>query len=155
MRRVAATTAAISAIALVGALGLGGVATAQTNKPLTKKQFIKQADKICLVSATTANELAEQYFGDLTVGEQPDAAGLAAFWAEYGPIVQQEIDDIRALREPKADRKKVAKLLAAVQKSLDTITADPSVLLESEPFAKPDRLAQAYGFKVCGSDQGE
>jgi hypothetical protein len=151
MRRAAVATAVISAIAIVGALGLGGVATAQSNKPLTKKQFIKQADKICLTVRQQGDEIAARYFGALGPDEQPDVATLAAFWAEYGPLVQGEIDDLRALREPKADRKKVKKLLVGVQAGLDSVTEDPAVLFTAAPFARADRLAQAYGFKVCGA----
>ena len=153
MRRAAATTAVISAIAIVGALGFGGVATARSNKALTKKQFIKQADKVCLAAMKQGNEIYARVIADYEGGD--DAAANAAVWVEYGPVVQREVDDIRSLREPRADRKKVNKLLAAVQDALDTVTADTSVLSTSQPFAKADRLAQNYGFKICGSNQGE
>lgn len=146
MRRAAT---AISAIALVGTLGLGGVATAHNDEPLTKKQFIKQADKVCLAVQKQGDEIYTRVLADNEGGS--DEAAITALWAEYGPLVQQEIKDIRALREPKADRKKVAKLLAAVQSGLNTITDDPTVLLTGTPFAKADRLAQTYGFKVCGA----
>ena len=149
MRRAAATAAVIGAIAMVGALGLGGVATAQSNKPLTKKQFIKQADKICLAVQQQGDGIYAAVLADNEGGSDADA--ITALWAEYGPLVQGEIKDLRALREPKADRKKVTKLLAAVQSGLDTITEDPTVLLTGTPFATADRLAQTYGFKVCGA----
>jgi hypothetical protein len=154
VRRAAATTA-VGAIAIVSALALGGIASAGNDTQLTRKQFIKKADKICLATATEANQIAQQYFGALGPDEDPDPETLAAFWDEYGPVVQDEIDDIRALNEPNADRRKVKKILAAVQDALDTVIDDASVLLDSAPFAKADALAQAYGFKVCGSDTAE
>jgi hypothetical protein len=136
-------------------LALAGVATAEGDNPLTKQQFIKKADKICRAAETQGDQAAEQYFAALGPNEEPDIATLTAFIGAYGPVVQGEIDDIRALDEPKADRKKVKKILGAVQDALDTITEDPSVLLDSSPFAKADKLAQAYGLKVCGADSGE
>jgi hypothetical protein len=145
----------VGALVIVSTFALGGVATAHGDEPLTKKQFIKQGDQVCLDVEAQADQLAAQYFGALPSGQDPDLVTLTAFWEAYAPVVDGEIDDLRALDEPKADRKRVKKLLAAVQDGVDTVTDDPAVLFDSEPFAKADRLAQAYGFKVCGASGGE
>ncbi len=145
-------------LSMVGALagaGSAGATVADKKKPLTKKAFIKEADKICLQAATLQNEIAQDYFADLPPGENPDLETLSAFWEEDAPIVQQMIDSIRALNEPKADKKKVKKILDAVQRGLDEIEEDPAVLLTEAPFAEADELAKSYGFKVCGADNAE
>jgi hypothetical protein len=151
MRRAAVPTALVSALVLVSTLALGSVASAGSDQPLTKKQFIKQSDKICLATQRQADQLAGQYFGALPAGQDPDLATLTAFWEAYAPVVEGEIDDLRALKEPNADRKKVKQLLKAVQSGVDTVTDDPAVLFTGTPFANADRLARAYGFKVCGT----
>ena len=148
----------VVALGLVGALGLADGASAAVDakrKPLPKKAFIKEADKICLQAQTLQNDAANQYFADLGPNQTPDAATLEAFWGESGPVVQQEIDSIRALPAPSADKKRIKKILDAVQRGLDAVTEDVTVLLSGAPFAKADKLAQAYGFKVCGADSGE
>jgi hypothetical protein len=81
-------------------------------------------------------------------------ATITAFWNEAKPVLQGSVDDIRALREPKADTKQVNRILDAVEHVIARVDADPTVLPESDTsnvFAKPDKLARKYGFKVCGS----
>jgi hypothetical protein len=148
VRRAAA---AVSAISIVSALALGGVAGAAGDKPLTKKQFIKQADKYCAAGNDALGVLGQTYFAGLGKNEQPDPATIAAFWVGARPILEAEISDIRALAEPKADAKTVKKILSAVQDAVDGIDADPQTAFTGNPFAKADRLARRYGLKVCGA----
>jgi hypothetical protein len=140
-----------SALTMIGALALGGVAAAGSSKPLTKRQFIKQADKICQAGNTKANALAQQYFAGLGPNDKVDPASIAAFWRKVRPILLREVKGIRALHEPKADTKTVNKILAAVKQAVATTDVDPRALLTGDAFAEPDRLSQKYGLKVCGA----
>jgi hypothetical protein len=144
----------VSAISITSTLVLGGVATAAGDKPLTKKQFIKKADKICTAGNTATNELAQQTFGQLGPNERPTAATLATFWAAARVVLKTQVDEIGALNEPKGDTKQVKKLLAAVRAAIAAIDADVQAIVTGSPFAKADKLAQRYGLKVCGAESG-
>jgi hypothetical protein len=140
------------AVALAAVVALGSVAAA-SGQPLTKKQFIKQADKICAAGDKANNALAEQYFGNLPKNAKPDPATVTAFWAAAKPGLVDQINAIDALAEPKADHKQVAKILAAVRAAIKKVDADPNAALSSNSaFSKADKLARQYGFKVCGSN---
>jgi len=145
----------VSAVSIAGALVLGGVATAASSKPLTKKQFMKQADKICAAGNKATNALAQQTFGNLGPNERPDAATFAKFWAAAKAVLEVQIKEIRALNEPKADKQQVKKILAAVQAGIAEVDADLQAAETGTPFAKADKLAQQYGLKVCGAESGQ
>ena len=138
-------------MSIASALVLGGVATADSNKPLTKKQFIKKADRICTAGNIASNEIAKQSFGK---GEQPTTATLAKFWAAARVVLKTQVDEIGALNEPKGDTKQVKKILAAVRAAIATVDADEQSVATGSPFAKADKLAQRYGLKVCGAESG-
>ena len=153
-RRGTALLVALSLVGAVGLVGSAGASVAEKKKPLTKKAFIKEADKICLQGNTLVEEIFDEQ-PDLAPGEEPDAAFFEAFWEEAGPVLQQEVDSVDALNEPKADKKKIKKMLDALQDGIDEINDDPSLLFEQDsldPFDKASQLAQDYGFKVCGAD---
>jgi hypothetical protein len=145
----ATTTAVISAIAILCVLGLGGVAAADGDEPLTKKQFIREADNVCRRARARTRRLEAKFFGDWK-DPKLDPATLAAFVEANAPVIQNAIDRVRALEEPKADRKRVNRMLDALQGELDAVADDPSALLVSDPDVESDHLAQAYGFAVCG-----
>jgi hypothetical protein len=145
-------TTAVGATVIAVAVAFGGIAAASGNKQLTKKQFIKQADKICKAFDDEQNQVAEQYFANTPQNQQPDPATITAFWTAIKPAFEQQIDDIRALREPKSDTKAIKRLLAAVEAGSKKVDADPPAALTGQPFAKADKLAKQYGFKICGSE---
>lgn len=136
------------------ALGGSAGATAAT-KNLTKDELIRTGDNVCRQADELLGDLDSSFFVDLPVDDVPDADTLDAFAAELEPIVQQEIDSIRALAPPPSDKKRITKLLDAAQRGLDKIADDPSLVLEAgpNPFAKADRLARRYGFEVCGAER--
>jgi hypothetical protein len=61
------------------------------------------------------------------------------------------IDSIDALPAPKADKKKVAKLLAAWRSEIDEQVAHPTKALTKDQALTSYRLSKALGLKVCSS----
>jgi len=129
--------------------GVSG-ATGASGAPLTKEQFIAQADAICKKGNDTIDQAAGQVFG----GQQPSAAQIEQFANDTAiPAIQQEIDGISALTPPAGDEDQIQAILDAVNSGLDQVRQDPQSLATSDnagPFAEADQLANDYGLKVCG-----
>jgi hypothetical protein len=118
---------------------------AKTKKPLTKKQYIAQANALCDAAGTAVTPI-RQRLGQS--GGSPTAQQIAAVVKALAPIVQHQIDKTRALQPPKSDQSKVKKILSAEQQALNKVKADPQVLGTSPgPFFTADTLARAYGLE--------
>jgi hypothetical protein len=117
----------------------------------TKAEFIKRSDAIC----KKANRV--------------EVAGLRALDASNGsrksspeeqlkvvilPAVRAEAEEIGALAPPQGEEERVNAIVAAYERALVEGEKDIASLLDgsSSKFEKAFKLAQAYGFKVCGVD---
>ncbi len=76
---------------------------------------------------------------------------MAAYVTALEPIVQQRIDSIDALKEPKKLRAKVKKMLKTAQRELDAFVADPNRGFEGNPFTDTILAADKLKLKDCGS----
>ncbi len=151
MTRVrAAATFAVLGLLVIGAFA--GTAMASQGE-LSKKDYIKAGDNICRQANQLRDESAATAFADVANGEQPTAEQMAAYVTAIDPINRQQLDGLRQLPVTSGEKKKVKKIYKAVEKAFDAIVDDPGALLTgADPFAKADKLARKYGFKVCGAD---
>ena len=119
--------------------------SAKNTKPLTKAQFITQANALCDATAAAFVPVAQQ-FANIKTNHSPQE--LAAFMAAYAPIVQHQINQTRALKPPKQDQSKIMKMLQESQTTLNAIKANPQLLggAQSAVLAA-DTLARAYGLE--------
>lgn len=119
---------------------------AKNTKPLTKAQFITQADALCN-AAVVASSSTLQQFANIRTGS-PSPQELAAFIAAYATVVQNQIKQTQALKPPKRDQSKITKMLQETQTALAAIKANPQLLGKStNPFLAADTLARAYGLE--------
>jgi hypothetical protein len=136
------------AVVLLGIGVLGGVALAD-GTPMSPKQWRKAANALCEDRAEAQADLAADVFGDVPEDGQPSLEQMTAFVEQLEPVVQQSIDDIDALAEPKSLRKKVRKLLKLAQADLDRLVADPSIGLEGNPFTDTELRAAKLHLDTC------
>ena len=128
------------------------VLSAKDTKPLTKAQFITQANALCDAARAASVPVVEQLGGLKATAQQAGGTAvgraIAAFNDAFAPIVQNQITKTRALKPPKRDQSKVTNILRANQDELTKLEADPLLLggLNS-PFLAADTLARAYGLK--------
>jgi hypothetical protein len=124
--------------------------TDASGTPLSKEEFIQQADAIC----KAGNQSTAQAANDLFSGGQPTQQQVDQFATDtLIPAIQDEIDQIGALTPPAGDEDDVQAILTAVSGALEKVKADPTALFASTdegPFKEADQLASAYGLKVCG-----
>jgi len=120
--------------------------SAKNTKPLTKAQFITQANSLC-DAARAAFVPVSQQFANLKSGS-PSSQEVAAFIAAYVPIVQHQIKQTQALKPPTRDQSKITKMLQESQTAINAIKANPQLLGgRTSPVAAADTLARAYGLE--------
>ena len=140
-------TTSSAATTTAGATG----ATGATGEPLSKEEFIVQADAVCKAGDKKIDAAANETFS----GGQPSQAEQEQFVTEdVVPNIQEQIDGLRALTPPEGDEDEVSAILDSAQDAIDQIESDPSALTEGanadDPFAEANQLAKEYGLQVCG-----
>lgn len=163
----------IVTIALV--LGVSGslvTACGDDTEPLSKPDFIEQANAICQVANDEATLVFDGVWERLDEVDQDDPANegmifvlFAEAAAQIKPIWGQMADDIRDLQEPDEDHELLETLFddldALVIKLVETSAAaadgDQAAMqaLDDEtedPFDDLNRRAREYGLTVCGEE---
>ncbi|HEU5301368.1 MAG TPA: hypothetical protein VFW06_03915 [Acidimicrobiia bacterium] len=149
-RRVACLLAMVATAAtLVPAVLVPAAAAVVPDKPLPVKTWRKAANDICRQSGILRSDIADEVFVDLPADAQPSIELMTAYVEQIEPVVQQQIDSIDALQEPKNLRKKVGRMLATAQDELDALVEDPSIGLEANPFSATELAAKKLKLKQC------
>jgi hypothetical protein len=132
-----------STVVLGLTLGFAGTATA---KPMSAKDFRKAANDICAEGNRQFRAAADEI---LSESEEITPAQAEAYVDAIAPIVEDRIDGIADLEPPKKLRKKVKRLLALAREELADLVDDPTILLESDPFAETNTGSIAIGLREC------
>jgi hypothetical protein len=144
----------VALAALVAGCGGGDETTDSATVTLTKTEFIKQGDAICKEAneenETEAEEFAEE--NDFTL-EKASKDQLEEAVAEVlVPSLNQQVEELDALGAPKGDEDQVEEIIVSLEDATGEIEDDPSLVFEEKTLEKPNQLAEAYGFKVCGEE---
>ncbi|MDH3752891.1 MAG: hypothetical protein OEU32_03375 [Acidimicrobiia bacterium] len=162
----------IAAIALMG--GLLVAACGSDAEALSKPEFIEQANAICQASQDEADPLFEAAFAEFEDLDPNDPATQEFLYARFAeamdeikPILDQQLDDIRALEPPSEDKDLIETLIADQDAALTEFVGlldaalagdeEARAIIDSEeedPFADIDRRAREYGLTVCGTQDG-
>jgi hypothetical protein len=120
-----------------------------TGEPLSKEEFVAQADAICEAGDEDIGAAAEDLFSG---GANPGQAEEEAFVTEtLVPGVQDQIDQIRGLSPPEGDEEQIDAFLDAAQEGVDELEENPSLSGTSrDPLNEAAKLAREYGLQVCG-----
>ena len=122
-------------------------APAPEPEPLSKAEFVAQADEICAEGNQELETAAED------VSAEPTDEEIAEFADDVlVPNLQQQHDDLAALGAPEGDEDAVQAILDALQDGIDVVEDDPATLLSSDdPLEEATDLAAAYGLAECGA----
>jgi len=127
-----------------------------TTPALTKSEFLKKGNAICKKGNQQISQVAHKVFPNRKA--RPSRAQVTKFaTGTIIPSVQSQVSGVKALGAPKGDEAKVNAIVTTAQAALDRAKKDPLVLTtssKSDPFAKANKLAKAYGLTVCGSGGG-
>jgi hypothetical protein len=143
------------AIVLFGGVAISACGSSGNNSgskasgpPLTKAQFIQQADAIC----RRGNDKIDAQTSNLA----PSVAPSDFITKTMLPDLRAEVDELRALQPPAADEATITKMLDNLSTGLDQFEknakSNPTTALQKPPQALKDAAtaATAYGLKECG-----
>ena len=150
---LAAVAALLALAALVAGCG-GGDETTDESVTLTKTEFIKQGDEICKKGNDQSEKEAEEFAedNDFTLEKASNEQLEEAVVEVLVPSLNQQAEEIDALGAPEGDEKKVEELVVSLEDAADEIEDEPGLVFEGEVLEEPEKLAQDYGFKVCGEE---
>ncbi|MFN2469250.1 MAG: hypothetical protein ABR521_14105 [Gaiellaceae bacterium] len=163
MKRLA-TLVPLAAL-LVAAAGCGGDGGGER---LTKAELITQGDAICTSYDARAKPIEERFPNvDPTSDEtsEDDVRKFADPLDELNDLYSEQIGELRDLKAPEADEDLWDTALDNLQATLDALAdfadaardADREGIREAVEAGQKssdaaDKIAQDYGFKVCGAD---
>lgn len=141
--------ASLMAAVAISGCGGGSSATGSTTAsgpPLTKPQFIHQADRIC-------SKIAGRYTsGSATYSkEHPGASESEIVSAVAVPVTRTVIGELHELAPPKGEEAKVAAMLEGIEAGIDGLEKDPGQKINGAtwPFNQINKTTAAYGFRWC------
>jgi hypothetical protein len=140
-------TTSTSSTTTAGASG----ATGATGVALTAREFVDQANEICLKGNKETDAAAEQVF----TGGQPTEAQLDQFASLALPSIEAQINAISALTPPEEIASDVTTFLDDARAAVDKVKADPSLLAATsgadDPFNDVTVQAKALGLDECSN----
>jgi hypothetical protein len=139
------------AAVLIGALAIAAVATGcgGGTTSLTKAEFTKQADAICLEAEETKDAAIlayEKKHSKLDKSVEEELVTDVAL-----PPIQAMTDELGGLGAPSDEESKTDAIVESFEGAIEKIEEDPSSVLTAptSPFAEADKLAGQYGMKSC------
>jgi hypothetical protein len=131
--------------------GEASTSTTTTSEALTRGEFVRQADQICLSGDSQIEAAGDDL---LASGDRPTPSQVRRIARRIVvPGLEAEVRAIRALGAPPGDEADVARILRATERGIAQIEADPEAAIEgpSAGLLEAGRLARRYGSSECGA----
>jgi hypothetical protein len=149
---------AISALALaavVAGCGGGDDTNSETSAALTKAEFIKQADAICVKGdkalASEVEEFAED--NDVDTSKPTEAQQEEVIAEVVAAGTRRQVEEIADLEAPSGDEEKIEAMVESVETGTEELEDQPELLLEEKnPLEEGSKLARDYGLTECGEE---
>lgn len=123
-----------------------------SSPPLTKQEYISEADAICAEGDAEITAALEEQF-PTGLSEQPSIEEQREFISTtVADGFESQLDQLRELNPPEADAEQVNAILDELDALVDTARNDPDALISGDAGGnQAGQLAQDYGFTDCGS----
>lgn len=157
--RFLAILAGIAVLAMVAG-GCGGDEEAGGETTVTKAQFIKQADALC-VKANKRFGREFKAFAKENQQKQPGksvrAEGIEVGEEIFVPNAESRAEALAELPPPSGEEDRIAAILEAIEEGVEKAEENPASLYSrtNYPFARANQLQQDYGFRFCGAGIAE
>ena len=143
----------VSAIVLAGCGGDEAEPAPDPDEPapLTKAEFLFEADRICLSVEAQIEAAADDYAGTSRADADPQEVRRLVNDIVV-PRLRSEVETIALLDPPVSDEDEVARILEATERGTDALEEAPLIVLDGIPpdLREAERLASAYGSEECG-----
>ena len=114
------------------------------DEPLSKEDFIAQADEICATGDAELDEAGQAFAG----GENADELITTVIVPGY----RDQLEQIGELNPPEADQAEIQRFLDTFEQGVDMLAANPDQVLNGKAFEKiieARKIAEAYGMQSC------
>lgn len=143
-------------IAVGFALGCGSgedeATSADEAPPLTKPQFIKQADAICTQAIKERERAVNSWMKELPGGDAEAQASIdKAVVQIVPPLLHKEVTRLEALSAPKGDEATVAEVIDLLVEVKNSVAREYPNNYTPDGFGQFQNKATAYGLNVCPS----
>jgi hypothetical protein len=133
----------------LGSFAIAGCGGDDESDAPTKAEYITQADEICQRGDDDLEVVIEETFGD----QNPSQEQIVQFTEdEVIPNIESQLEDLRALTPPEGEEENVAAIYDALEQGLEELKQDPGTQDQPESIAEANRLAEEFGFEVCGNE---
>jgi len=167
-RLAAALVALVALVAVVAGCGGGGSSSSTDGDSTssgsteadsggaapTKAVFIKEGDKICTDDEGELNKEVEAFAKeegiDLEKGELTSDQETELFQEVVLPNIARQAEDLAALTPPEGDEETIEELTDTLTSEVEE-AEDAGGKPSDTTLAGATKMAQAYGFKSCGS----
>jgi hypothetical protein len=128
--------------------GCGGSDGDSTERPLTKAQYIKQADAICKKVDEKQHRVLAVYVKRHPKPRPTQSAAIVAVALSPDKV---GIEEIKSLNPPADDRHAIDSMLDEIDAAIKESEKHPTTVLAvvHSPFKKVDQRAAKYGFEAC------
>jgi hypothetical protein len=143
---------------VVTSVGCGGGdadTSTSTTAPLSKAQFLKQANAACAKERAGLAQRVAKY-ERLRGGREP-APGADMVHFIFLPTIEAQILRIEEIGVPRGQAGQVGAILDAERRSVDSVAVIqrvPSIAKAVRQFAEADKLLRAYGLDACANGSG-
>jgi hypothetical protein len=133
-----------------GPAGCGAGDEATSSEPLTRAQFVKRANAICLSEEerkTKAFESASKLGKKFFAGSKKELTQLISTVGL--PLYEEIIEELAALKPPSKEQAKWDAIIRHYEETLKEAEAHPAKQLVNDSFSLVDRAATKFGVKNC------
>lgn len=144
-RSIGSMAIATAVIVGLGVAGCGSGGDSTTATAISKSEFLAKGNAICKKGNAESNAMAEKAFGN----KRPTPAQLRSFFKAQAPLIQGQINQIRALGAPSGDEATVKHMLDLAQTDLNELKSNPALAANQHQFDDFVKVARPYGLTVC------
>jgi hypothetical protein len=137
---------ACAGLALCGCGSSSG--TASSDPPLTKAEFIKEAEEICRQGVSEKEKAVAAGLESGKVTKESSPAEMKRFIEAAVQPFSKVVARLSQLHPADGDKAAVA-LVRSYETALKDVESNPLGAIEQNPFLRPDKAAEAYGLKSC------
>lgn len=141
----------VVAWALAGCGGGSGADSTSTAAPLSKAQFVAQANRICKEAAESKEHNLEAARAELPAKEQsaPSQQTLEDLIRNSAlPPIREMTVALGELSPPAGDEA-AGRVVSMFESALKEAEAEPEKLISTDPFTSASEAARAYGLHEC------